>query len=196
MNIKHEMQPFRNRTTTVYNLNDSNWTTLYSTPFLLTTTTKLRSFHIRLSHGLLYGNKHLNIFGYKEESNCQLCTAPLQTFQHLMIDCEPISQLWRRIETEFANIFSEPLSNSEKELGCMDKDDEYFIGKNLLLLIIRRYIYQCNLDENIPTYVGAISYLRMYERTDYYVAEKNNSVEKHLLKWEDILNCLSIGIRV
>ena len=56
-------------------------------------------------------------------------------------DCEIISHLWSWIETEFPNIFSEPLSNNDKELGCMDKDDEYFIEKNLLLLLVRLYVY-------------------------------------------------------
>jgi len=104
-----------------------------------------------------------------------------------------VSHLWSRIETEFPNIFSEPLLSSDKELGCMDRDDEYFIEKNLLLLIVRRYVYQCNLDETNPTYAGAISYLRMYERTEYFVAARNDEVEKHFIKWKEILNSLSIG---
>jgi len=192
-NLKHEMQPFRSRMTPIHNLSDCNWSTLYSTPFLITTSTKIRSFHVRLTHGLLYGNKQLNKFGYKEESNCQLCTTPLQTFQHLMIECEAIADLWRRIEREFSNIFEEPLSNTEKELGCVEKEDEYFISKNLLLLIVRRYIYQCNIDGTNPTYAGVISYLRMHERIEYAIASRSDAVEKHFLKWEEILNSLHIG---
>jgi len=60
--------------------------------------TKLRSFHVRLTRGLLYGNKHLNKFGYKEDRNCQLCTTPLQTFQHLMIECPIILHLSHSLE--------------------------------------------------------------------------------------------------
>ena len=193
-NIKHEMQPFRSRITPTYNLTDSNWTALYSTPFLLTTSTKLRSFHIRLTHGLLYGNKHLNKFGYKEDSNCQLCTTPLQTFQHLMIECPIILQLWKKVEDGFANVFEAPLSNLEKELGCVDENDECYIAKNLLLLIIRKYIYHCNLDEITPTFAGLISKVRYYERIEYDISARNDSVERHFSKWEDILNSLSIGI--
>ena len=191
--IKHEMQPFRSRTTPLYNLTDSNWTTLYSIPFIITTNTKLRSFHVRLSHGLLYGNKQLNVFGYKDESNCQLCTTPLQTFQHLMIDCPVINQLWNRIEIEFSNIIDAPLSNLEKELGSLEDEDENTHVKNLLLLIARLYIYHCNLDNITPTYTGLISKLRWYERTEYEIAARRDSVEGHFLKWEEILNSLSIG---
>ena len=96
-----------------------------------------------------------------------------------MIECEAIADLWRRIEREFSNIFEEPLSNTEKELGCVEKEDEYFISKNLLLLIVRRYIYQCNIDGTNPTYAGVISYLRMHERIEYEIASRSDSVEKH-----------------
>jgi len=191
--VKHEMQPFRRKITPLYNITDSNWSTLYSIPFQITTNTKLRSFHIRLTHGLLYGNKHLNLFGIKENSNCQLCTEPLQTFQHLMIDCPAITQLWKKIEREFSNIIVAPLLNVEKELGILEEEEEYFYDKNLLLLIARRYIYQCNLDETIPTYAGLICNIRFYERIEYQISTQNDSVEKHFLKWEEILYCLSIG---
>ena len=193
-NIKHDMQPFRSRVTPIYNINDEHWSTLYSTPFLLTTNTKLRSFHLRLTHGLLYGNKHLKIFGYREDSNCQLCTTPLQTFQHLLIDCPVILQLWNKIEQEFPNIFDEPLTNREKELGYLDKDEDLFIIKNLLLLIVRFHIYKCNLDKIEPTYAGLISKLRYYERIEHDIATRKDKVENHFLKWEEILNSLSLGV--
>jgi len=109
-----------------------------------------------------------------------------------MIDCETIAQLWRRLEKDFSNIFEEPLTNIDKELGCADKDDEQFFTKNLLLVLARRYIYQCNIDETTPTYAGTISYIRMNERMEYEIASRNDAVEKHFLKWEEILNSLSI----
>ena len=192
-NLKHDMQPFRSRVTPTYNLDDNQWTTLYTTPFQLTTNTKLRSFHFRLTHGLLYGNKQLNIFGYKDESNCQLCTTPLQTFQHLLIDCPAILELWNRIEKEFSNIIDEPLTNKEKELGYLEEDEELFIVRNLLLLIVRFYIYKCNLDNIEPTYTGLIIKLRYYEKIEHDIATRNDTVENHFLKWEEILNSLSLG---
>jgi len=110
-----------------------------------------------------------------------------------MIDCKPITQLWSRIEQEFASIFEEPLSNVEKELGILDEEDEYFIIKNLLLLTVRKYIYHCNLDEITPTFAGVVSNLRMQERIEYEIATHCDAVENHFRKWEEILNSLSIG---
>jgi len=113
-----------------------------------------------------------------------------------MIECKPITKLWSRIEHEFTNIFEEPLSNVEKELGCLDHEDDKFVIKNLLLLIIRIYIYHCNLDETTPTYAGVVSNIRMQERIEYEIASKKDEVENHFLKWEEILYSLSIGCQL
>ena len=110
-----------------------------------------------------------------------------------MIECPAITQIWKKIELEFSNIIAAPLLNVEKELGILEEEEEYFYDKNLLLLIARRYIYQCNLDETIPTYAGLICNIRFYERIEYQISAQNDSVEKHFLKWEEILYCLSIG---
>jgi len=191
---KYELQPFRQRMTELYNLTDDHWKTLYTTPYYITTCTKIRAFHFRLTHGLLYGNKQLCRFGYKEESNCFLCTTPLQTFQHLLIDCPFIAKLWQDIENEFGNIIDQPITNIEKELGCLDENDEYFVDKNLLLIITRLYIYQCNMEESIPSLMGLTCKLRYYERIEYDIEMRKNSVDNHFIKWENILNSLAHGI--
>jgi len=87
-----------------------------------------------------------------------------------------------------------PLTNTEKELGCLDENDEHFTDKNLLLLITRQYLYQCNIDETTPSYTGLTCKLRFYERIEYDIASRKNSVDNHFSKWENILNSLSYGI--
>ena len=68
-----------------------------------------------------------------------------------------------------------------------------FVQKNLILLIVRQYIYKCHLDEIDPTIPGLLAKIRFYERVEYDVASRRNLVEVHFSKWEEILYCLSIG---
>ena len=191
--LKHKTPPFRSRVTDQYQLNDDNWKVIFTIPHTLTVSTKLRAFHWRLTHGLLYGNKQLHKFGIKDDSNCNLCTTPLQSWQHLMTECSTTRTFWDMIEAEFANIFDARITNLEKEIGSINEDDDMYIQKNLLLLIVRQYIYHCNLDDISPTIVGLISKVRFYERIEYDIASRKDSIDKHFAKWEEILHCLSIG---
>ena len=86
------------------------------------------------------------------------------------------------------------ITNIEKELGCLNEDDEYFIDKNLLLIITRLYIYQCNMEDSIPSFTGLTCKLRYYERIEYDIEMRKNSVDNHFNKWENILNSLARGI--
>jgi len=166
---------------------------MYTIPFKLTNFTKLRAFHFRTTHGLLYGNKQLHRFGIKEDSNCNFCTTPLQTWQHIMTECSTTNTVWRVLEVEFADIFNARITNLEKEIGFMEDDDDMSLQKNLLLLIARHYIYKCNLEDKIPTKTGLLAKIRFYERIEYDIANRKSSVEMHFAKWEEILQCLSIG---
>ena len=141
----------------------------------------------------MYGNKQLHRFGIKENSNCYFCTTPLQTWQHIMTECSSINTFWSMVEAEFNDIFIDRITDVEKELGTLGEDD-LNLQKNLLLLIIKQYIYTCNLDEVMPTMAGLMAKIRFYERIEYDIASRKNAVEMHFAKWEEILFCLSIGI--
>ena len=188
---RHKTQPFRSRKTEQYNLSDEDWATLYNIPFQVTTSTKLRAFHWKLTHGLVYANKMLFKFGYSDESNCFLCTTPNQTFEHLLLECPLIEEFWNTIENEFPNIFSYKISDLDKELGDpVSGDDDTFMDKHLLLLIIRNYIHHCNLNENKPSFTGVACHIRYFERIEYDIASRKGHLDSHFSKWEEILYCL------
>ena len=190
--IKHKTQPFRTRNTDQYQITNENWESIYTLGFQLTICTKLRAFYWKLNHGLIYGNKQLHRFGIKENSNCHFCTTPLQTWQHIMIECSAIQTIWCMVEAEFSSIFNDRITDVEKELCAFDNDDTH-TQKNLILLIVKQYIYKCNLDEVSPTWAGLIAKIRLLERVEYDIGCRKNSVESHFAKWEEILFCLSIG---
>jgi len=96
------------------------------------------------------------------------------------------------VEAEFSSIFNDRITDVEKELCAFDNDDTH-TQKNLILLIVKQYIYKCNLDEVSPTWAGLIAKIRLLERVEYDIGCRKNSVESHFAKWEEILFCLSIG---
>ena len=191
--LKHKTSPFRSNYSDLYQLNDEYWKALFTISFKLTNSTKLRAFHWRTTHGLLYGNKQLSRFGIKDDSNCNFCTTPLQTWQHVMTECSTIHTVWRVLEVEFGDIFNDGITNLGKELGALDEEDDMSLQKNLLLLIARQYIYKCNLEDETPTAAGLLAKIRFFERIEYDIASRKNAVELHFAKWEEILHCLSIG---
>jgi len=187
-------QPFRTRTSECYGIGDDEWSHLYTLQFNLSNSTQLRAFHWKVTHGLVYGNKQLYKFGYRDYSNCHLCTTPLQTFSHLLLDCPSIHPIWNRLTKEFSGIFDKPLTNLEKELGVVDSDDDNANSKNLILIITRFYFHSCNVSESTPSYAELLSKILFIEKLERNSAFNHCTLDKHQAKWEDILNCLSISI--
>jgi len=112
-----------------------------------------------------------------------------------MIECPAIAEFWKTIEREFPNIFDTAITDLDKELGnTRDEEEDTFIDKHLLMMIARKYIYQCNIDETEPTFTGLACQLRYYERVEYEIAVKHDGVDNHFAKWEEIRSSLSLGI--
>ena len=162
----------------------------------LTIYSRLRAFHWKMVHGLVYANKELFRFGHKEESNCFLCTTPKQTFQHLLASCPYIEgSVWRKLVQLFPNIItSEDLQEKAKVTAMLWTDDELFLTRNFLMLITKNYIYDCNLKEAKPSIQGLKSVLLSYEKIEKSIATKKDKLDRHFDKWEPILNAMSLGI--
>ena len=175
-------------------MTESEWETYYSMQTGLTISSKLRAFHWRQAHGLLYGNKELNRFGFKRNSECQLCSTPKQTYEHLMIQCPEIKSMWKELATVFSSVFREGEMTEKAKITAILDCEDGFQSKNFLMMCFKKFIYDSNINEVRPQFCQFLERLKRLEKVERKIAESKNKSEVHFRKWEDILNAMSLGV--
>ena len=161
----------------------------------LTIYSRLRAFHWKCTHGLVYANKELTRFGHKDTSNCTFCKTPGQTFEHLLNECNITAKFWLDLQGQFPNIFNPgEITDKARLTAMLWNDDELFVTRNYLMLLAKHYIYNCNLHDDEPSIQAFSRNVIKNEKVERTISSKKDKLDVHFEKWEPILNGLSIGI--
>ena len=67
-------------------------------------------------------------------------------------------------------------------LGC--KDESLLL--NLLIILTKKYIYKCKLNEAKPNTIELKNKIKKYQSFDQYIAKKNNTVQDYEQFWAPI----------
>ena len=69
------------------------WKDVYLLPRRVTIDTKLRMFQYKVFNNILYLNKHLFLFGKKDNKFCSYCLTEEETISHIFATCQKTSSL-------------------------------------------------------------------------------------------------------
>ena len=144
--------------------------------------TQLRTFHVRLISGLLYGNTDFLRFGYREHGACGWCGHLEQDNYHLLNDCP-----WTRaLRSEMA----------DKARELVLSDGKWIINDGppevcLLTVLFAQYLYRKNTHYERPTVAGFVGAIRELEVTELGIAIRRGLPRKHEQKWSKIRQILA-----
>ncbi len=163
---------------------DISWEVVYSIPSSVTKGSKLIEFQLLVNHKALYTNSKLLKTGTLASERCTFCFYCRETIEHLLYFCEISKSVWIRFfeiirnNTEF-NLSCEP---NLVLFGFLDLSEKYS-ALNLLIILVKRYLYVCRCRENMPSNVGLTNFLKHNISIDLCSNKRESK------KWEKFENC-------
>ncbi len=145
---------------------------------------KNRSFMYRFNNGLTYNNKDFYRFGYKETDECSFCGESSQTSRHLFWECKETRKFWKEISKRLRK---GTITEREVFLGENEnenKQEEW--AKNNIIALANQYIYKSNYKGEKPSWECFQGIVQYNKRLEERIAENENKILNHLVKWENI----------
>ena len=140
----------------------------------------------RITHRILGKNKSLYTMKIKNSPLCTFCKDTEETIQHFFYDCLYVS----RLLLDLVNW----INHSQGIHIVLEKKDvllgiycRKYPALNTLLLIFKKYIYECKMKE-VPLYLDTMkTRIYQYIEIEKFIFKKNNATVKFRTKWD----CLS-----
>ena len=125
---------------------------------------------------------------------CLFCEAEPEMIIHLLCSCGKVIQLWSSSQQWCSKCFSLPnLSPQTAVLGFLENARAY-VHQNLILFFFKKFVYEKRelpYQIALPTF---LTYLNYIYKIEHKIALKINTVEKHLKKWETILQLFPVRV--
>ena len=125
---------------------------------------------------------------------CSFCEAESETIIHWLCPCRKVKQLWASVQQCCSKCFSPPdLSPQTGVLGFLENARSH-IHQNIILLFFKKFVYE---KRDLPPQIALptfLNYLNYIYKIEHKVAVKNNTVEKHLKKWETIQQLFPVRV--
>ena len=192
--IKEKLQTYSRIKTSYaekYDIEAEEWHFLYLNYRKNIISNHLKDFQYKILYGYLALNPLLHKMKVKNSSLCSFCKLYKETIPHIFYYCKYTKNLLESFEIwlEATNIFGFEIN--EKNIifgiyeGCSNKD-----LINLLLLLLKYYIYRCRFDEMLPTFENLLKNIRWNYLVEKMVAENKGKSKQHDKKWNDIKDFL------
>ena len=131
-----------------------------------TNETKLIYFQCKLLNRILTTNTFLHKIGKTENNNCTFCKENPESLIHLFCDCRIIKHFWNECSDWLRNIltFTTTLTNHTIIFGIHSEKSLI----NHIILICKKYIYNCKYFETIPNFQIAIQKIIQIRNIEKY----------------------------
>ena len=124
-----------------------DWKLVNRNIFSSTLDSRLHWFQFRIVHRIIATNKFLNYIKVRNDPLCTFCKAETETIEHLFFHCHFVSSVWGNFES-----WIKEKTNIEISITLFDaiflKYGKKFKALNLLIIIIKSYIYQKRLKDS------------------------------------------------
>ena len=179
-----------------FSFDQSTWNNIYILPFTVTKDSKLQWLQYRINHHILTTNKYLYKVGLTDSSQCSFCKSHTETILHILWECDKVQILLNNLKriTELKDI---PFLTLDREIflfGVVDQKDSLTNVNNIILLIIKAYIYRMrclNKNLSIVSLLKDIKYNFMIQK---YISKQkdNNQMFDHWVCWDSLLETLHV----
>lgn len=173
-----------------FNVNDSEWSHIFTFAFMCTIDNNLRDFQYKVIHNMLWFNKILFKIGIVETSLCSFCNQIDENRIHIFGECEIVVNFLEKFQRWWYNVTNKRILLNPKIILLGYKPEECKNNQcvnlfNLLLLIAKNHIYKSRSNKSLDfeSFIGKIKHYKKIEKI--YWMQKNN-ILKFLDKWEII----------
>ena len=163
-----------------YEIHKNAFTDIYK----VTNVVKLRAFQFRLLHNKIFCNNILYHWKIKSSNICEFCDVK-QYITHLLYECKCVKIIWSQFMREYEQFSHElELNFANIVYNKIHPKSKHVI--NLIVLIIKQYIYRCKCEMKTPTYDNIRLEIERFYSTERYNATVVQQNSKHITKWSPI----------
>ena len=173
------------------NITDQEWENMFANTKRLISIVKIRDFQYKTVQRYLITNVRRNKMNSDISSLCSFCYQHPETLYHMFISCEKVVKMWN-IFKRWCNYFYKTkiicLKPEEIIFNALECKNKNFI--NLLILLMKRYIYVARCKENqldFQAYLRFINYVMKLEKLACTEPQQYRNFEK---KWKLYIKCL------
>ena len=167
-------------------LSDKDWTDYFSLPFKITNDFNLQWFQFRILHRIIGTNYLLSKMKIKNSSLCTFCGIEDETIEHFFLYCSKTKLFLNRFFRNFKD--KHKITNISLIFGIPNEKNDLV---NLLLLLVKRYIYNCRVNEELPNIIKAKRYLQFKYQVIKETAVFKNTWLSQEETWQDIVRFLN-----
>ena len=150
---------------------EDEWSDIYMIPFKCTSETKLRILQLKILHRILPTNSWLYKCNLIQTKNCTFCQMHVETIEHLLWDCFVTKNIWLQLFDwlKTLNFDIKPETSKDVILG----DNQQVICLEHIKLIVKEYIYNCQINKVEPNYNYLINIIKSKISIEKHHSERN-----------------------
>ena len=140
-------------TSTFETIESKDWNHIFGMPFSITRDSSLQWFQYRIIHRIIGTNYFLYKIKYKTSAECSFCHDMPETIEHIFWECKHVNFFIAELFEGF-EVFADFLNAPSFMLGhkCTS------VPLNLTFLLTKFFIYNCKMNQKLPTVIAAKSY--------------------------------------
>ena len=191
ISLKAESPSSQRKLEALYGIDPQDWVDVYLLPFYSTMQSSLRVFQFKLTHNILYCNAQLFAMGITESKYCKRCTVEIESVSHMLYECLCVKSFWEYVYRQYIlklnNNCNINITVTDVLFGVR-KQNKNVTALNHVILIAKRYIYECKISEKVIMCQVFDSILEGIIDTERSIASKNNTIMLFEQKWLSILS--------
>lgn len=131
------------------------------------------NFQYKFLHRIIPTNDFLYKIKFKETKMCTFCIDSVETVSHLFYDCNITKEFWNL----FQILFNELFVNTEfikKNIFLGFTNEPLLV--NLLVILAKKYIYKCKLNETKPSIIEFQCKIKCYKCCQHQIALNQGNI--------------------
>ena len=166
-------------------VHDLDWQNIYKLPFRSTKDTKIQEFQFLILRRLLWTNYNLEKAKVVASPRCSFCFDYSETIEHLLFECRTSHNLWLElIDTlNLKGIYPNFLYSLENIIFGILPCDESNESLNCIILLTKKFIYNCRCKNVIPVMHNLLNYLKFKINIEKMGLSEKGDMEKFNIKW-------------
>ena len=114
--------------------------------------------------------------------SCTFCKKEKETLTHVFAHCEVVNVFWQRFQTQYK--FVPELNAFSKCFGILDLNADHSTLVNQILILMRRYIYNCRMSKSDLSLDGFKNMIDDTIKLEYWCAQRKAKLNIHFKKWD------------
>ena len=164
-------------------IDETEWEKIFVNIFKVTQSVKLRFFHYQIINRILSTNSSVAKWNKDISKECTLCNNYSETIIHLLVECEKVKTLWRNLEKWLKYFHKIEISLDKESILLNNYKDKHSTYVNLMILIMKRYIYVTRCEESDPKFNCFVQKIHEQYRIERIVANKKDMWQSFQKRW-------------